>query len=92
MSDEHNGDIKRFLRYLNEEYQRDYDNDIDYSILIEDEKVDNRYYTDIKNAISKINSYDPQEGSYEFKSGFLAGLSFTLEILENIIDKNGPEI
>lgn len=89
---EHNGDIKRFLRFLKEEYYRDYDNDIDYSVILEsnNNELDNCYKTDVINAISKLESYEQNEGSYDYKSGFQAGLIFAVEILENILDKNNP--
>lgn len=87
---EHNGDIKKFLQYLNEEYY--HDNDIDYSFLVEDkeENEKNCYRADIFEAIRKLNSYESDNDSYEFRSGVQAGLIFAVEILENILDKNNP--
>ena len=87
---EHNGDIKRFLMFLKEENCCTYDNDIDYSIIMEN--VNNDKDTEIKSdilaAISKLESYCQLDGTYDYKSGFQAGLIFAIEILENILDKN----
>ncbi|AXH72771.1 MAG: hypothetical protein [Caudoviricetes sp.] len=86
MSEEHNEDIKRYLKFLKEEASYT-DNDIDYTILLEEES-ENTILIDIKEAIYNLQSRTLLENSYDFRSGYEAGLQYAIDILENILNKN----
>lgn len=89
MSEEHNEDIKRFLRFLKEDYEASLDNDIDYSILFEDtDEKTSVCLLDIKDAIENLQSHTIFENSYDFRSGYEAGLQYAIDILQNILNRN----
>lgn len=90
MSKEHNEDIKRFLRFIKEEYESSLDNDIDYTILIENksENFNEKILTDLKNAIENLQAHAIFEHSYDFRSGYEAGLQYSIDILQNVLNRN----
>lgn len=82
---EHNGDIKKVLFLIEQGLTESLDEDDSVKPVFYEQK-DNVAEL-LKDLKFKIDSYNIDEGSIEYRKGFVSGLTFSSSLLENLINK-----
>ena len=54
----------------------------------QNEKFNEKIIMDLKDAIENLQSHTIFENSYDFRSGYEAGLQYSIDILQNVLNRN----